>query len=150
MCEGLVPEKEACIKWVYDFVCSLWERLHLFGSAVAGIKKERNSHIIFLNTVLYSCNYCHNSFHFPYIKMLFFPKFSFHDRNQSQVLFRDYTIFLSEDWQTLWLPCTDVLVLHINLHLKFNVLATTLPNSSTIPNTLKKLPRNPCLDQQTI
>lgn len=41
-----------------------------------------------------------------------------------------------------------LLLLHVNLHFKFGVSDSTLPNSSTIPNTLKKFPRNPCLDQQ--
>lgn len=43
---------------------------------------------------------------------------------------------------------TLFLLLHISLHFEFSMSAITLPNSSTIPNTLKKLPRNPYLDQQ--
>lgn len=37
---------------------------------------------------------------------------------------------------------------HVHLPFQFTVPATALPNSCSVPNTLKKLPRNPCLDQQ--
>lgn len=63
-------------------------------------------------TTLHNCNYCHNSFHFLYVKTLPLMKGikvkSFKETPQSSS---------GKTWLALWLLCTDsFLPLHINLN----------------------------------
>lgn len=135
-------------KWVYNLLWPLQGKQLLFGCTTVGINKEIQTQY-FSITTLHNYNDHHSSFHFLYIKMFIVLSVPFTSWIKAKPFIGTPQTF----FERLGRLCnvntlTLLLLLHTNLQFKFSVSATTLPNSSSIPNTLKKLPRNPCLDQQ--